>query len=621
MTERPDPGDRRALLEGAYREIRRLRSELDAARRASHAPIAIVGLGCRLPGGIDGPESYWRLLRDAVHAVSEVPAERWSADALYDPDPDAPGKVATRHGGFVADVDRFDPGPFGISPREAAAIDPQQRLLLEVAWEALERAGRAPDRLRGSRTGVFVGSFMDDYSGLGFRSGDLRRVDRYTTLGSLRCMAAGRLAYVLGLTGPAIQLDTACSSSLTAVHLACRSLRAGECDLALVAGVNLMLTPEASVGMSKLGALAPDGRCKAFDAAADGTVRGEGCGVLVLERLDRALAGGDPIQAVIRGTAVNHDGRSNGLTAPSGTAQRAVIRTALADAALEPAAVGYVEAHGTGTPLGDAIELEALADVYGGSGPEPGLYVGSVKTNLGHLEAAAGVASLIKAALVVRHGLIPPHLHFREPAAHLPWDRMGLRIPTEAVPWPEPAPERAARRVGVSSFGMSGTNAHVVLEAPPLSESEPESEPESAPDAGAADPAAHRVVALSARSGSALRALAGRYRDALIAAPDTRLEDVAFTAATGRARFARRLAVVASSTEELAAKLGAFADGGTADGIFSGRAGDPGDRKGAHPRPDPEAGSGPEASARRFVGGGEPPELAGRRIVLPTYPF
>ncbi|HEY8883773.1 MAG TPA: polyketide synthase, partial [Chloroflexota bacterium] len=392
-TSRPtgDRADELSPLQRALVALREMRARMEAIERASAEPIAIVGVGCRFPGGADDPASYWRLLRDGVDAVEQVPLDRWDVDAFYDPDPAAPGRTYTRHGGFLREVDRFDPQFFGISPREAASMDPQQRLLLEVSWEAMENAGQAPDKLTDRRTGVFVGISTNDYLQLQMKLGDPTRIDAYSGTGSAFSVATGRLSYIFGFQGPCLAVDTACSSSLVAVHLACQSLRLGECQIALVGGVNLILTPEATINFSKARMLAADGRCKTFDASADGYVRGEGCGVVVLKPLSAALAAGDPVLAVIRGSAVNHDGRSGGLTVPNGPAQERVILDALASGRIRAEQVGYVEAHGTGTALGDPIEVRALAAALGQGRPaDRPLVVGSVKTNIGHLEAAAG---------------------------------------------------------------------------------------------------------------------------------------------------------------------------------------------------------------------------------------
>jgi acyl transferase domain-containing protein/SAM-dependent methyltransferase len=542
-------------LKRAIVELRELRTRLDELERVRSEPIAVVGVGCRFPGGVSDPNSFWRLLRDGVDAVTEVPPERWDVEAFYDADPDRPGKMYARHGAFVKDVERFDPRFFGISPREAVSMDPQQRLLLEVAWEALENAGQAADKLLDSDTGVFVGIGPGDYL---LRPAGAASVDAYFGTGTSMSAAAGRLSYVLGLRGPSVALDTACSSSLVAAHLACQSLRSGECRLALVGGVNLILRPYTHLAFSKARMLAVDGRCKTFDAAADGYGRGEGCGVVVLKRLSDAVADRDLILATIRGTAVNQDGRSGGLTVPNGPAQEALIRRAVAASGIEPAQVGYVEAHGTGTALGDPIEIRALAAALGaGRPPERRLIVGSVKTNFGHLESAAGIAGLIKAVLALRHGEIPPHLHFRQPNPHIPWSELPVAVPTEITPWPA-AYER--RIVGVSSFGFTGTNAHLVLEAAPVAE----------PAAARVDRPLH-VLALSARNEEALITLSSRLGERLAADPSLSLADVAFTAGVGRSHFGCRLAVVAESAGQALEGLEAVAAGREGPGVIRGR--------------------------------------------------
>ena len=521
---------KRALL-----EVRELKGKLDEAERRASEPIAVVGIGVRFPGPANDAQGFWDLLRQGRDAVSEVPADRWDIDAFYDADPEKPGKMYTRHGGFLDRVDLFDPHLFGISPREAVTMDPQQRLLLEVAWEALEHAGQAPDRLLDSPTGVFLGMGNSDYGRRVFA--DARLLDTYAATGSTFSVAAGRISYLLGLLGPSMVVDTACSASLVAVHLACQSLRARECRMALVGGVNLILAPEVHVNFCQARMLAADGRCKTFDARADGYVRGEGCAVVVLKRLGEARADGDLILAVIRGSAVNQDGRSNGLTAPSGPAQEAVVRAALANARLTASEVDYIEAHGTGTSLGDPIELRALASALGPRAKDRPVLIGSVKTNVGHLEAAAGIAGLIKVVLSLQHEAIPPHLHFQEPNPHLDWSTLPLRVPTSLTPWPRgPRP----RRAGVSSFGFSGTNAHVVVEEAPLDT--------LSPDEDGADRPLH-LLALSAKSEAALQQSAKKLADHLAAHPDLRLSDVAFTEGTGRAQLSRRLALSAATAE------------------------------------------------------------------------
>ncbi len=539
---------------------------------AAQDEIAIIGMGCRFPGKVNSPESYWRLLREGVDAISEIPCERWNTDEYYDSDREAAGKMYARHGGFVDNAECFDAAFFGITPREAADLDPQQRLLLEVAWESLEHAGIAPHSLRGSQSGVFVGLSSDDYAANPASGNVLNQIDAYKTLGTARSFAAGRVAYILGLHGPAIQLDTACSSSLVSVYQACQSLQAGECSLAMAGGVNLMLSPATMIALCKLTALAADGKCKTFDAAADGYVRGEGCGIVVLKRMQDAVADGDTILATIRAAAVNHDGASNGLTAPSGKAQEQLLRNTLDKARLEGRQVAYVEAHGTGTELGDPIELSAIDAVYDEGRPsDQPLFVGSMKTNIGHLEAAAGIAGLIKVVLSLQHREIPPQLHFKTPNPHVPWDEMALKVPVRLQPWPNSDPSGVA---AVSSFGFSGTNAHVILEASDgramnaTSSVAPSknSRKRAASDlprtrtAVASTPSLH-LLPLSAQSEESLATLVRRYIDHMASHPDQRIEDICFTAATARNHFRYRLAVIASSTDELRSRLSDFASG------------------------------------------------------------
>ncbi|UOB60662.1 amino acid adenylation domain-containing protein [Burkholderia pyrrocinia] len=516
---------------------------IEAREAGTPEPIAIVGMSCRFPGAAHDLDAYWRLLNDGVDAISEVPRERWDVDAYYDPDPEAPGRMVCRFGGFLDDVDQFDPAFFRITPREAAAMDPQQRLLLEVSHEALEHAGIPVDSLKGSRTGVFVGITTNDYANLQLRNGGGSGIDGYFFTGNPLNTAAGRISYGLGLQGPSMAIDTACSSSLTAIHTASQNLRSGECDLAIAGGVNLILSPDNSIAVSRTRALAPDGRCKTFDAAADGFVRSEGCGALVLKRLSDALAAGDRVLAVLRGSAVNHDGASSGFTAPNGRAQEAVIRQALGG--LPAASIDYVEAHGTGTPLGDPVEVQALATVFG-EGRDGGrrLRVGSVKTNIGHTESAAGIAGVIKVVLSLNHDRLPAHLHFRHPSPLVQWDALPIEICAEASAWPR---GERPRRAGVSAFGASGTNAHLVLEEAPA-------------PARPATPSKHKVhpLVLSAKTPAALRALAGRYQRRFEAEPGLDIAAVAFSAATGRSHFAHRLALPVTSLEDAIDKLRAF---------------------------------------------------------------
>ncbi|MBX9645644.1 MAG: acyltransferase domain-containing protein [Xanthobacteraceae bacterium] len=545
---------KRALL-----EIRELRSRIATFELASSEPIAIVGLGCRLPGGITDAQSMWRVLQDGVDTIGQVPENRWDADSLFDADPDSRGTMATRYGGFLDDVDRFDAMFFGISPREAASMDPQQRLMLEVNWLALENAGIAPDSLAGSPTGVFVGVGNSDYSRLLFRERD--QIDAYAGSGSSASMIPGRLSYHFGLRGPSIAVDTACSASLVAAHLACQSLRRGECDLALAGGVNLILGPEAHIAFTKARMMAPDGRCKTFDARANGYGRGEGAAVIVLRRLSDATARGDRIWALIRGSAVNQDGRSAGVTAPNGPAQVEVIRSALKDARLVPEQIDYVEAHGTGTSLGDPIELQAIMQALGANrSTENPLLVGSSKTNFGHLEAAAGITGLIKTVLSLAHGKIPPHLHFETPNPMLDWDTSALRVTTALQDWPKcDGPGRA----GVSSFGFSGTNAHVLLEqAPARAANEVE--------AASVDRPRH-LLALSATTKTALRELACRFIERIDGEP-VDPADLCWSANTGRAHFAQRLAVTGVDVGELRAGLQAYVDGRSVSNMRAGDA-------------------------------------------------
>jgi len=521
------------------------------AQPAADEPIAIIGTGCRFPHGADDPDAFWQNLRNGVDAIGPIPAGRWDAGAFFDPDTDSPGKSYVREGGFLAaPIDEFDARFFGIAPREASGMDPQQRLLLEVCWEALENAGAATPTLNGSRTGVFVGINSNDYARR-MQAGGEAALDAYVFTGNTFSVAAGRISHWLGLHGPSLAVDTACSSSLVSVHLACRSLQTMECDMALAGGVNLMLSPDANVVLSRMRALAPDGRCKTFDASADGYARGEGAGVVVLKRLSNAIADGDRILAVIRATAINHDGSSSGLTVPNGPAQEMLIREALASARVAPEKIGYLEAHGTGTALGDPIEIQAIGNTLcAGRDAEAPLVIGSVKTNIGHLEAAAGVAGLIKTALVLHHGEVPPHLHFTTPSPRIPWDGLNLTIPTQTVPWTRNGWPRIA---GVSSFGMSGTNAFAVLEEAPA---------ESARPVGPERPL--HILTLSARSEAALDQLSGRYQRQLADRPDLRLTDVAFTANAGRSHFPHRVFLTAANSAEAAEKLRAGARRGVA---------------------------------------------------------
>ncbi len=539
------PPNRLALL------AHELNNRLERLEQRSKEAVAVIGIGCRFPGGANGPDAYWRNLQEGKHTVREIPPERWDAEAYYDPDPSTPGRMTSKWGSFLDDVDRFDAAFFGISPREAMSLDPHQRLLLEVTWEALEHAGQAADAVMGSQTGVFVGSGSADYYQLLFEDRPAS-LNAYLVSGNAPSMMSGRLSYFLGVHGPSLTIDTACSSSLVAVHVACQSLRSSECRMAIAGGANLILAPDNMIGLSQARMLSPDGHCRAFDAGANGIVRGEGCGVVVLKRLSDAQADGDRILAVLRGTAINQDGRSNGITAPNGPAQEAVIREALERSGIEPSEVDYVECHGTGTTLGDPIELRALGAVLGKSRPvDRPVQVGSVKTNMGHLEVSAGIAGLIKVVLALHHEEIPAHLHFRDPNPYVEWDQLPVRVVTERTPWSS----RERRRIaGVSSFGFSGTNAHVIVEEAP---------PQSAGAEQTVERPVH-LLALSARTRAALEVSARNLAEDVRANPDRPIADVCFTANTGRAHMAERAALTARTSAELVEGLALLAEGDVA---------------------------------------------------------
>lgn len=544
MSDGKDTGDRSASGPDALRRaliaVRELRTRLTQAERTAHESIALVGIGCRFPGGSSSPARYWDILRDGLDLVREVPADRWDIDEFYNPDPDVPGRMYARTGGFLTEsVQEFDARFFGISPREAESLDPQQRLLLETTWEALEHAGIAPSSLAGTDAGVFVGMSTMDYLTMILRTREAQAVDPYTGTGSGYCVASGRLSFFLGIHGPNITIDTACSSSLVSVLLAVQALRNRQCSVAIAGGVNVMLSPQTTVYMCNLRALSASGRCATFDSAADGYVRGEGCGMVVLKRLADAERDGDQIHAIVRGGAYNHDGRSAGLTVPNGAAQRAVITAALADAGLSPTDVQYVEAHGTGTPLGDPIELNALGAVYGPNRLGR-LKVGAVKTNIGHLEAAAGVAGLIKCALSLEHKLIPQHLHVQTPSPHVDWNALPIEIALHASAWSDDARQVA----GVSGFGISGTNAHILIEAAPRVTDERTS----------ADVLPIQVLPLSALDATALAQIGGNLADLLEASP-LALADVAATLATGRTHFRERAALVVGDADDAVRQL------------------------------------------------------------------
>lgn len=520
-----------------------LNSRLEKSDSDAAAPIAVVGIGCKFPGGADNPDLFWDLLLKGYDGTEEIGMDRWDIDQYYDPDPDVPGKMNTRRGGFIKQMDHFDAEFFGISPREATSMDPQQRLLLEVAWETLEYAGINPHQLSGSAAGIFAGICNSDYFQMMRR--DTEAIDAYLATGSAHSIASGRISYVLNLTGPSVSVDTACSSSLVAVHMACQSLRLGECRLALAGGVNVINVPETTITLTKSHLMAPDGRCKTFDKTADGFVRSEGCGWIAIKKLADAQADGDTVMAVILGTAANQDGRSGGITAPNGPSQTNVIRSALKNARLRPADIDYVEAHGTGTALGDPIEMRALGEVFAKERDrhDP-LIVGSVKTNIGHAESAAGIAGLIKLVLAVYHGEIPSHLNYNTPNPEIPWSALPVEIPVKRRAWPQ----RGDRRIGsVSSFGFSGTNAHVIVAQAP-----PKETPNNIQDI------TPQLILLSAARSDDLNRLARSYRDHLDKEPMPALIDISRTLAQGRAHFKYRAAFVTESLEKARKKLGAI---------------------------------------------------------------
>ncbi len=540
-------------LKRAFIALDSAQQRIAALENAAREPIAVIGMSCRVPGA-ENPDEFWRLMRNGVDAIGKVPADRFDIDTLFDSDPEAPGRIATRNGGFVRNVDQFDCGFFGIAPREAQGMDPQQRLLLEVSWEALENAGQAPSRLETSKTGVYFGLCSNDYSNLQLMSGDPGLLNAHFGSGIAHSIASGRLSYLLGLQGPSLTIDTACSSSLVATHLACQALRNGDCRMALAGGANLILAPELFIALSRARMLAPDGRCKTFSAAADGFSRGEGCGVVVLKKLADAKADGDRVLAVIRGTAINQDGPSSALTAPNGPAQEDVIRAALARAGLKPGNIGYIEAHGTGTQLGDPLEVQALGGVFRADrDPDTPLVIGSVKTNVGHLEGAAGVTGLIKLVLALRHKEIPPHLHMTAPNPHIDWTVMPLKVADTVIPWD---PIQGRRIGGVSSFGFSGTNVHVIVEEAPADATPPTAD----------KPGAHLFV-LSARDSAALSVQAGQFAAAVAGYADHDLANISHTANFGRSHFSERATVIARTTAELSEKLSALARGDEAPGV------------------------------------------------------
>ncbi|NEQ40107.1 MAG: type I polyketide synthase, partial [Okeania sp. SIO3I5] len=543
-------------LQKATLALKKLETKLN---NTLHEPIAIIGMSCRFPGDASNPEKFWQLLERGLSARTEVPRERWDIEAYYNPDPSASGKMLTRYGYFINDVEQFDLGFFGISPREAVAIDPQHRLLLEVSWEALEQAGQVLERLDEAPVGVFVGNDGHDYEQL-----ILQHLEQepesplvtYAATGNTLSSAAGRLAYTFGFIGPAVTIDTACSSSLVAIHQASNSLRLGECNMALAGGVKLHLTPDSFIGASRARMISADGQCKTFDVSADGFGRGEGCGMVLLKRLSDAQRDGDTILALIRGSAVNQDGPSSGLTVPNGQSQQRLIKQALAQAQIKPYEISYLEAHGTGTSLGDPIEVNAAIEALKEDRtPDFPLWIASVKTNIGHLEAAAGVSGLIKVILSLQHRLLPAHLHLDQRNPKIDW-QPWMQVPQELTPW-----EISGRRLaGVSSFGFTGTNAHVILEEAPSLPENPQVDRERP----------LHILGLSAKSEEALYQLAQSYSQHLESHPEQALANICFTANTGRLSYSHRLSLVAETKEELQEKLKAFGKGEELNGLVSG---------------------------------------------------
>jgi len=536
--------------------LRQMQSKLDALEQAKHEAIAIVGMGCRFPGA-NNPEEFWQLLQEGQDAISIVPPQRWQESEYYSEQLNTPGKICTAYGGFVNHLKEFDASFFRIAPREAASLDPQQRLLLEVSWEALENAAIPADRIKGSQTGVFIGVSATDYWHQ-LLSRKATEIDAYLTTGNTHSLASGRISHFFDFTGTSISLDTACSSSLVAVHLAIRSLRDRECNLALVGGVNRLVSPKISINFSQAKMLSPDGRCKTFDQDANGFVRSEGCGIVVLKRLNDAIASQDNIRAILLSSATNSDGRTSSITTPNSLAQQAVIKQALVNSKVSAQQVSFVETHGTGTSLGDAIEIEALAQVFKDNQQ---LTLGAVKTNIGHLESASGIASLIKTILVLENGMIPANLHLKQPNQKVEWQNLPFKLPQKAIAWQETAQPRIA---GVSGFGFSGTNAHLVVqEADKLINQTTDIRENKA---------TFNLFTLSAKSKKALEQLASNYLNYLKSHPNLLIEDICHTVNLGRSHFNYRLAIIVTSNANLQTKLTEYINQSTTKNLWQGKA-------------------------------------------------
>jgi 3-oxoacyl-[acyl-carrier-protein] synthase II len=547
--------DNLSPVKQALLALKQMQEKLATLENAKHEPIAVIGMGCRFPGA-ENPEAYWQLLQSGRDAITEVPPQHWDIREYYDANLNTPAKICTPYGGFVPNLQEFDAPFFRIAPREAISLDPQQRLLLEVSWEALENAGIATEEVMGSQTGVFIGICGTDYWHQ-LLSRKFSEIDAYLTTGNTHSLASGRLSYHFGFTGASISVDTACSSSLVALHLAIQSLRNQECSMALVGGVNRLVSPQASINLSKSSMLSADGRCKTFDDSANGFVRSEGCGVVVLKRLSDAIANKDRILALLKGSAVNQDGRTSGLTAPNSLSQQAVINQALSNAQVDPSQISYIETHGTGTSLGDLIEVEALSQVFSKSTPKQPLVLGAAKTNIGHSEGASGIAGLIKVILALEHGEIPQNLHLNLPNTQINWQELPFVLPSQPVSWNSQEQPRIA---GVSAFGFSGTNAHVIVSESPKLES-----------LQVKNLLPSHILTLSARTEKALRELVSNYADYLNTFTHLSHADICFTTNTGRSQFNYRLAIIADSTSDLQTKLTQFITGDTSSDIWQGR--------------------------------------------------